>query len=75
MISRSNERINLKIEIQYLINSYKIITVLQNLIYFHLLASNKKIKLYIDIVKYLKKSQYSHILTKKFLIINLNTIY
>lgn len=74
MISRSNKRINLKIEIQYLINSYKITTVLQNLIHFHLLVSNKKIKLYIDIVKYLKKSQHSHILTKKFLIINLNTI-
>ena len=47
---------NFKIKIQYLVNGYKIITILYNIIHFYLLTINKEIKLYINIVKYLKKT-------------------
>lgn len=56
MIFRSKERINHEIEIQYQVDSYKIIITLYNIVAFHFLATNKRIKLFDNIIKCLKEA-------------------
>ena len=56
MLPRFKERLDLEIEIQRLVDGYKISTTLHNNVDFHSPASNKEMELYIDRVKYLKEA-------------------
>lgn len=55
MILRFKEKIDLEIEICHLVDSYKVITVLYNIINSDLLVSNKEKKFNFSIVKCLAK--------------------